>query len=389
MSQPSHILAPRDRWTAAVYEVKDSRTWLIGSGVVIDDHRIFTCVHVVRQTWEEGGRLRVSFPKANVGRESYEVVSVQLAEVTDVAVLRLEDPVPARVRPAPLRTPEPASLANERWWSFGLTKEPKSHGAAVHGVIGDALAWGSVALMTGSRERVRAGFSGAGIWCERYQAVVGIIGQAREGGEHPGDALGISMHQIAQDLPADAEVRASLPAGDSNVKARIGTVACAIHAKSKSAIDVAAELARAASVRIPREVDDLVPALREGLLRRGNTRFNIVVDALDEASTPLQVRDILSRILLPLVQTCSDVGAQVVIGTRRSDDGGDLIKAIGTAGEIVNLDAPAYFADEIWPLTPRRRCSWSATNGPETPIRPTRSPCRSPGVSPPWRARTS
>ena len=54
-------------------------------------------------------------------------------------------------------------------------------------------------------------------------------------------------------------------------------------------------------------------------------RFNVIIDALDEAASPAQARAIIDQVVLPLAETCSDVGAQVVVGTRRRDDGGDLL----------------------------------------------------------------
>jgi len=53
------------------------------------------------------------------------------------------------------------------------------------------------------------------------------------------------------------------------MRAGIRSVACAVHAKGKTALEVAAEIARAASARLPGEPGDLAPALREALAGRG------------------------------------------------------------------------------------------------------------------------
>src|SRR5215470_9363209 len=145
---------------------------------------------------------------------------------------------------------------------------------------------------------------------------------------------------------ADAAIRALLPANDQAILASIGSVSCAVHAKAKTALEVAEEIARAASARLPDDPDDLAPAIREALDERGGRRFNVIIDALDEAASPAQARAIIDRVALPLAETCSDAGAQVVVGTRRRDDGGNLLDRIGGALEAIDLDDPGYFAEE-------------------------------------------
>lgn len=145
---------------------------------------------------------------------------------------------------------------------------------------------------------------------------------------------------------ADASFRAQLPPSDVAVRAKVGSVSCAVHAKGKTALEVAVEIARAASATLPSDAGDLAPAVRGVLAEGTRARFNVIIDALDEAAGPGQVRAIITRIVLPLVETCSDVGAQVVIGTRRRDDGGDLLALFGGAIIKINLDDPEYAAED-------------------------------------------
>jgi WD40 repeat protein len=145
---------------------------------------------------------------------------------------------------------------------------------------------------------------------------------------------------------ADAAIRAALPPGDHAVRASVGSVGCAVHAKAKTALEVAEEIARAASARLPKDTGDLVPAIREVLDEHGGRRFNVIIDALDEAASPEQARAIIDQVALPLAETCSDAGAQVVVGTRRRDDGGNLLDRFGGALEGIDLDDPRYFAEE-------------------------------------------
>ena len=67
-----------------------------------------------------------------------------------------------------------------------------------------------------------------------------------------------------------------------------------------------------------------------------------MVDALDEATTPTEARSIVYDVLRPLAENCADVGARVLVGTRRHDDGGDLIATFGAARQI-DLDHPDFF----------------------------------------------
>jgi WD40 repeat protein len=146
-------------------------------------------------------------------------------------------------------------------------------------------------------------------------------------------------------VTADSGTRARLPA-DAAVWATEGSVSCAVHAKGKTAIDVAIEIAKAASAALPETPGDLPPALHAALSERGGRRFNVIIDALDEVISPAEARTIIKQIVLPLVETCSNVGAQVVVGTRRHDDGGDLLQCFGSALSKIDLDESDFFALE-------------------------------------------
>ena len=440
MTEPGRLRPRRDPWTVAIHTAPTGGPPL-GGGVVIAERRVLTCAHVVaRHTVEDG--LWVAFPKAGVPRGwRCRVSQIRRAadEESDGAVLELAEPVPAEVRPAPLRCPEAADLVDERWWAFGFPAEAPL-GSDAHGVVGAELSYGWVRLDTDSRYVVRPGFSGTGLFSPRYEAVVGLVGQAQQGGERAGDALAVTLHQLDRELPgeklaalagwsaaaageaalaawgwalsddpeagrhwrprargvpvdseggyrfrgrhaaltaviewllrpvpdgrvlvvtgspgvgksavlgrvvttADPEVRAALPPDDDNLTAPVGSVACAVHVKGKTALDVATEIARAAAVRLPGEVADLVPAV-VGRLTGAGKRFNVVLDALDEAASPEQARLIVSELVLPLARAGAGAGAQVIVGTRRRDDGGDLLARFGHP-MIVDLDHSDYFA---------------------------------------------
>jgi len=330
--------------------------------------------------------------------------------MSDLAVVELDGLIPAGVATASLRCPKPADLIDRRWWAFGFTHSgPLGNQAA--GTIGASLGYGWVRLDTDSRYPVERGFSGGGLWCPEYGAVVGVVGLANK----RGDAQAITLHQADGYLPAekirvltqwtvasadevaraawgwtlagdkeadrhwrprargvsvaserghrfrgrrralteiaawldrptpdrrvlvvtgspgvgksavlgrivttaDADMHAALPAEDDAPRTRVGSVACAVHTKGKTALDVATEIARAASAPLPERVDDLPVGLRDALAEGGGQRFNLIIDALDEASDTTETRAIITKIVQPIAETCADVGAQIVVGTRR------------------------------------------------------------------------
>ena len=145
---------------------------------------------------------------------------------------------------------------------------------------------------------------------------------------------------------ADVGVQGELPLGDSAPTAPTGSVACAVHAKGKTALDVATEIARAAGARLPARVEDLPIALQEQLSKRPNkNNFTVVVDALDEATDGMEVRRIVRAILLPLAVSCARDGVRLVVGTRRRDERGDIVGALGHAALVIDLDSVTYFSE--------------------------------------------
>ena len=446
MTVGTAVHPPADSWVAAVHASESDFTPL-GSAVVIDDHRVLTCAHVVSRDGKICDSLWVAFPKADHSAgHRRPVASVVLPDglvpAQDLAVLVLADAVPAGVASAPLKCPRPGDLIGHRWWAFGFPPGYPA-GSSAHGLVGAALALGWVRMDSESRYQVEAGFSGGGLWSPDYQAVIGVVGQAN----NRGDGQAITLYQADAWLPgerlrlltekwsaaeagelalaewgwtlegdpeavrhwrprargvsvdsergyrfrgrsaalrvinewldrrhpdrralvitgspgsgksavlgrivttADSVAALALPQNDYAVRASLGSVACAVHTKGKTALEVAVEIARAASAALPDHTEDFAAVLRTALTERGGRRFNVIIDALDEATTPAQTRIIISKIILPLAETCSDVGAQVVVGTRPRHEDGDLIAAFGESATVVDLDNRQYFsADDL------------------------------------------
>ncbi|WRZ28789.1 WD40 repeat domain-containing protein [Streptomyces phaeochromogenes] len=110
-----------------------------------------------------------------------------------------------------------------------------------------------------------------------------------------------------------------------------------------TAMEVARDIARAASAPMCETVNDLVPSIRHVLSSQPGRHFTVVIDALDEAATPKEARTIITEIIRPLVESCADLLVHVVAGTRKQDDAGDILASFGPSGRFLNLDNKEYF----------------------------------------------
>ncbi|WP_308433087.1 trypsin-like peptidase domain-containing protein [Streptomyces nigrescens] len=433
-----------DSWVTAIHQSERDRKPL-GSGFLIDAHRVLTCAHVIHSIQERQCELWVAFPKAEelmhhrIKVRDVVTPAPECLDEQDVAVLVLEEPVSEEFA-ARLRRPRGSDLIGSQWWSFGFPDGVL--GNSSDGSVGEAIGYGWIRLDTESRYPVRPGYSGAALWSADYQAVVGMVGQAQGSS---GDARALTMRAIdlcmreeklrlltdwsveaagdaalsawgwtlaedpesgrhwcprARGVSTDAErgfrfrgrtaalnevvawitgeagdrrqvllvtgspgvgksavlgrivttadrgIAAALPPEDDAIRAPEGSVACAVHARGKTALEVAQEIASAASSPLPDHVDDLPAMLRSVLAEDPRHGFAVVIDALDEATTPEQARMIMRNIAIAIAETCADLGVRVVVGSRRGDDAGDLLTSFRSALELVDLDTPAFFAQE-------------------------------------------
>ncbi|WP_333738133.1 trypsin-like peptidase domain-containing protein, partial [Streptomyces sp. IBSBF 2806] len=412
--------------------------------MLIDTHHVLTCAHVVHVAGQVCEDLWVTLPKADeLMFERLQVREVlapppELHEIQDVALLVLDDEV-ASQHAAPLHNPSASALVHSAWWSFGFPDGVL--GDSAEGEVSEALALGWIRLTTTSPSLVQPGYSGAALWSAKYQAVVGLVGQARHGS---GDARALTLKAINRWLPqarldllpgwspptdggvatapwawslaqdaeavrhwrprargvstdaeqgfrfrgrhaalttvvdwitapgvdrrqvllltgspgvgksavlgrvvttADKDIAASLPDDDAAMRAQPGSVACAVHSRDKTAVEVAAEIATAASARLPEQAKELPNLLREALEKDDRGRFNVVIDAVDEAASPEQAR-LIMQTAIAVAETCADANVRVVVGSRRIDDAGDLLAPFDSALTIIDLDSPEFFARE-------------------------------------------
>ncbi len=145
---------------------------------------------------------------------------------------------------------------------------------------------------------------------------------------------------------ADPEIAVLLPEHDDALRAPVEAVACAVHARDKTALEVAREIATAACAPRPNTAEELPTLLRDALGSRTLGRFSIVIDALDEARTPDDARMIMRHIAVATAESCADLGVRVVVGSRRTDDRGDLLAPFGAALRIIDLDTRDYFEQQ-------------------------------------------
>ena len=197
MGAGAEIQPGADAWVVAIHATEDDFE-PSGSGIVLDELRILTCYHVVRDLAEQW----VAFPKAGgdaslIRRQAERLIpSENHSDVRDLAILVLAEPIPDGVTAAPLCFPEPTRLVTRQWWAFGFPADPLGSSAA--GLVGDTLGYGWVRLHRESPDPVEYGFSGGGLWCPDYQGVVGIVGQAK--GES-GGGRAMTLHHASQWFP--------------------------------------------------------------------------------------------------------------------------------------------------------------------------------------------
>jgi len=166
--------------------------------------------------------------------------------------------------------------------------------------------------------------------------------------ENEGGGRPAALREVAGWLAREAAdgqalvVTGSPGVGKSALLAQVEvTAGCVVDARGKTALDVAVEVARGASATLPDYLWDVEPSVRAALAEQGIRRFDVIIDGLDEAA-PGEAREIVSAIVLPLLQPSDEAGVRVVVGTARSDAEGDLLAGLGEATLVVDLDEPEF-----------------------------------------------
>ena len=189
-----------DSWAVVVYDSASQTADRLGTAVVIDSSRLLTCLHVIADD-PTRQRVWVAFPKAMgyVYRGRRPAAVSKADPDLDVAVLQLSEGLPPGVAAPPLRCPAPYALLDKRWWAFGFAGSRRGNSA--YGSVRESLGDGYVRIDAdpAATYRLRAGFSGGGVWSPEFGAVVGVVVTADEYGN--GEA--VTLHQIDLCFPEE------------------------------------------------------------------------------------------------------------------------------------------------------------------------------------------
>jgi hypothetical protein len=167
----------------------------LGLGFLISSHKIVTCAHVIPDTASE---VSINFPFSNQeGHQPARVIARSTGDPLDIACLELNGNCPANSNCPPMRYN--VEIRGHRFRTFGFPQHIKE-GIWVHGLISDANTTGWIQLdRETSSVFVESGFSGAPVWDEILQCVVGMIVGTRQ---HDGQRIAymIPMEMIFSSL---------------------------------------------------------------------------------------------------------------------------------------------------------------------------------------------
>ena len=174
---------------------KGFRPKVYGMGILVDDHELITCAHVVDAAIGEGwfdqpgdGGVRVCFPfgkgetcvKGTVDRARYFPQNLPKQGVlTDIAVIRLDEPAPAAVGRADLR--EHVEDSHVKVLGFRMSELDGDWISHPYGEIPElkvvkSLPGGRVYMeqLRSTGAAMEPGFSGGGVYDSRLDTVVGM-----------------------------------------------------------------------------------------------------------------------------------------------------------------------------------------------------------------------
>ncbi|GGW12321.1 hypothetical protein GCM10018980_03780 [Streptomyces capoamus] len=182
-----------------------------GVGVLCGPRHILTCAHVIGRSRDApGGPVYVRFQHVRHAEALEATVSpggwhpATAARTGDVAVLELAGDPPPGARPAPLCTTA-AGIWHHRFRAYGYPKKHAHGGVPVRGEIVDHAGDEWLLLEPRAGWAPEPGFSGAPVWDEEGDGVIGIL-NARERSGDPG-ARGTGTPVTAYAIKTEALLR--------------------------------------------------------------------------------------------------------------------------------------------------------------------------------------
>src|SRR5260370_217084 len=165
---------------AGVVCVLDTGGKTVGTGCVVTaDGLIVTCAHVIDEA-ETDDFIHLIFHDPNVAKDKREVRAARVepdylrdASAEDIAILRLEGPLPRQAVPLPLGSS--FNTQGQTFLSFGFPEAK-----ADDGMLGECKILGvvfeeNISLLQISSNQVSKGFSGAPVWDDSRQIVIGMV----------------------------------------------------------------------------------------------------------------------------------------------------------------------------------------------------------------------
>jgi hypothetical protein len=179
-------VAPEPAWHVRI--LNSERTAVFGAGILIDRRRIVTCAHVIIEALGVVDVSEVPVGVVGIDFPQCEEAGIRTARVTadgwfperdsagDLAVLEVDGDEVTQATPAPLR---PAGDPERRM--ILVLGHPRGHDLGVWararliGRGGPRKQWIQMDGLSHTGKRIQKGFSGAGVWDEENEAVIGCV----------------------------------------------------------------------------------------------------------------------------------------------------------------------------------------------------------------------
>ena len=158
---------------------------VVGAGFLVNDQNIVTCAHVIVKAWEPlpkdmkkdlSPQVYLDFPLVEPGKNlTAHVIKCNFKQ--DIAILKLDAPPPKGAKSVRLVISEDMWAHKFRTFGFPLEKDD---GVYASGLLRDTVGSGAVQIedFKVPGYRVQPGFSGAPVWDEELNGIVGMVNAA-------------------------------------------------------------------------------------------------------------------------------------------------------------------------------------------------------------------